>query len=227
MQIPYPPISIVLSFLLALSVLLVAPLKLDSLTVVSLDPIYIAPPPPPPIILPVKLPATAPKPVVTPAPSPRPTTPPAPRVSTGPARYPARLLIPAVGISSPIIGVGVNAKGEMAVPSGSSNNVGWWKDGTIPGENGTAVLDAHVFAAFQALDQVKIGDNIYVERNDGSKLHFVVVDVETYALNAMTSRMLFGEDGTPRLNLITCAGTLTPDHSTYDHRLVVYTKLVQ
>ena len=140
--------------------------------------------------------------------------------------YPEQLSIPSVGITSPIQAVGITANGEMAVPSGKTNNVGWWKGGALPGQKGTAVLDAHVFAAFKKLDQVKVGDSLYVETANGTRLRFVVEAVQTYALSAITSEMLFGEDGTPRLNLITCAGKLTKDHSTYDHRLVVYTKLV-
>src|SRR4051812_40469377 len=59
------------------------------------------------------------------------------------ADYPVRLSLPAIGLSDAIIKVGLNAEGEMAVPSGNSSNVGWYKDGTLPGEVGSAVLDAH------------------------------------------------------------------------------------
>jgi hypothetical protein len=37
---------------------------------------------------------------------------------------------------------------------------------------------------------------------------------------------LFNRADTARLNLITCAGSLTRNRTTYDHRLVIYTKLV-
>jgi len=146
--------------------------------------------------------------------------------SRGPVADPLRLSIPAASIDAPVQAVGVNNKGEMAVPSGATNNVGWYKYGAVPGEHGTAVIDAHVFAAFQNLDQVKPGTDIYVTTENNERLHFVVSKVATYKLSELTSSMLFTRGSGRNLNLITCAGELTPDHSTYDHRLIVYTTLV-
>ena len=61
----------------------------------------------------------------------------------------------AIGLDASIVGVGLNEKGEMAVPSGESNNVGWYESGTVPGNYGSAVFDAHVFAAFSQLQYAK------------------------------------------------------------------------
>ena len=139
---------------------------------------------------------------------------------------PARLVIPSLGMDAPIEGVGLNAKGQMAVPSGSSNNVGWYKYGTIPGQVGSAVLDAHVFAAFSKLKNVQPGADVYVITADQRTLHFVVGSKKTFALSHLSSNQLFRPTPSRDLNLITCAGSLTADHSTYDHRLIVYTTLV-
>jgi sortase A len=140
---------------------------------------------------------------------------------------PTRLTIPSINLNDAIIPVGLTDAGAMAVPSGSTSNVGWYEDGVIPGDAGSAVLDAHVFAAFSKLNQVKAGDSIYVTDAQGDTLRFVVNKVETYALADITSQMLFAPTNDRDLNLITCAGKLTPDHSTYDHRLVIYTTLAQ
>jgi sortase A len=141
--------------------------------------------------------------------------------------YPTRVSIPAINVSAPIQSVGINGKGEMAVPNGKSNNVGWWKDGTVPGEAGSAVLDAHVFAAFSALKKVQSGADIFVTMSDGSTRHFVVSSAKNFALNSLSSNELFRQTDSPDLNLITCSGSLTANHSTYDHRLIVYSTLVQ
>lgn len=154
-----------------------------------------------------------------------PPPPPAP-VLQGPD-YPVRLVIPSINLDTNIIGVGVNAKGEMDVPDGSTANVGWYKDGTVPGAMGSAVLDAHVFAAFQSLSRVKDGADLYVVMRSGKELHFVAQEEQYYALADVPLQTLFNRTDAPRLNLITCAGMLTPDHSTYDHRLIVYTALAQ
>ncbi len=114
----------------------------------------------------------------------------------------------------------------MDVPSGNTDNVGWYKNGTVPGQLGSAVLDAHVFAAFKNLKNLLPGSDIYLLMNSGNFLHFITTDAKIYALNEFSSIPLFNLADTQRLNLITCSGSLTKDHSTYDHRLVVYTKLV-
>ena len=139
---------------------------------------------------------------------------------------PARLLIPSLGINAVVQGVGVNEKGEMAVPSGATSAVGWYKYGTAPGEIGSAVIDAHVFAAFSSLKNIKPGADVYVITADTKVLHFVVAQKKTYPIASLSSRQLFRKTASSDLNLITCAGSLTQDGSTYDHRLIVYTTLV-
>ncbi len=139
-----------------------------------------------------------------------------------------RLSIPSISLNNAVVPVGVNAKGEMDVPSGSSGNVGWYKDGTVPGDTGSAVFDAHVFAAFAKLNRLKVGSDMYVD-SGGARLHFVVRSSKLYALSAMdhtVAESIFNQTGGKYLNLITCAGSLTADHSTYDHRLLIRAELV-
>ncbi len=140
---------------------------------------------------------------------------------------PVRLVVPSIKLDTDIVGVGLNTKGEMDVPSGKTNNVGWYEDGANPGSLGSAVFDAHVFAAFARLRELKEGADIYVFQKSGNKLHFQVTDHKIYPLRAVPLAKLFLAQDTKRLNLITCAGSLTRDHSTYDHRLIVYTTLVE
>ncbi len=148
-------------------------------------------------------------------------------IQPAPDARPARLSIPSIGLDSPIIPMGMDAKGDLAVPNGDTNNVGWWAQGTVPGEMGTAVLDAHVFAAFSELHHLTPGAEIIVTTKDGAQLRFTVQEMHTYALSELTPDMLFNRAGARGLNLITCAGSLTADRSTYDHRLVVYATLTE
>jgi LPXTG-site transpeptidase (sortase) family protein len=142
-----------------------------------------------------------------------------------PAR-PVALRIPSIALNDTVVPVGLTNDGAMDVPPGNTNNVGWYKYGTVPGSVGSAVLDAHVFAAFSKLNKVKVGSDIYVRDSAGNERHFVVQDVQLYALADVPADVLFNRNDTERLNLITCAGALTKDHSTYTHRLVVYAALV-
>lgn len=148
------------------------------------------------------------------------------RIDQGISDSPIEVNIPSIKLRSTVIPVGVTPDGDMDVPSGNTQDVGWYKYGTIPGNIGNAVFDAHVFAAFADLENVKIGDDIYVHMQGGNDLHFIVTDVSTYALADVPVESLFGATDGIHLNLITCAGKLTPDRSTYDHRLIVYTTLV-
>jgi LPXTG-site transpeptidase (sortase) family protein len=140
---------------------------------------------------------------------------------------PFRLTIPGIKLDSAISPMGLNDKGELDVPDGSTKDVGWYAGGTVPGQNGSAVLDAHVFAAFGKLKNLKPGANIYVTAKNGTKLHFQVYAAKTYKNADVPLNVLFNKADGKYLNLITCAGKLTADHSTYDHRLVVYAKLIQ
>src|ERR1700741_1307239 len=75
---------------------------------------------------------------------------------------PTAINIPSIKLNSKIEKVGKDDKGRMAVPSGKTDNIGWYERGTIPGETGSAVLAAHVYAAFKNLKKVRTGDEIIV-----------------------------------------------------------------
>jgi sortase A len=144
---------------------------------------------------------------------------------------PARLIIPALHIDASVQQVGLTARGDMGIPS-NFTDVAWYKYGTIPGQVGSAVIDGHVdnglalAGVFKHLNDLKIGDDVYVEQKDGSKIHFAVVDIESYPYKDAPSGIIFNQIDAARLNLITCQGTWVPVGRTYDQRLVVFTKLV-
>jgi LPXTG-site transpeptidase (sortase) family protein len=143
------------------------------------------------------------------------------------ANYPATISIPAISLSDNVVRVGLTSDGAMDVPDGNTKNVGWYDGGTTPGDTGSAVMDAHVFAAFKNLRYLKVGGDIYVTMSSGKKLHFKVESSIVYPTASVPLEKLFNRDDGTYLNLITCAGHLTKDKSTYDHRLVVYAKLVK
>jgi len=143
------------------------------------------------------------------------------------ATEPVRLQIPRIKLNAPVQKVGVNEKGEMDVPSGKSGNVGWYAYGTKPGDVGSAVMDAHVYAAFAKLKNVKEGDHVYVTTESGEKLDFLVWGTATYKLEDVPREFLFAKNDAERLHLITCAGKYLSSSGTYSHRLIVYATLVE
>ncbi len=136
-----------------------------------------------------------------------------------------RLLVPSIGLSRDIGAVGLTAEGAMGVLNDPSR-VSWFSGGVRPGARGSAVIAAHVFQSFANLHNLNVGDDIYVEQQNGSKLHFVVQKTAVYAYTDVDSfQSMFKRADGAYLNLITCYGDLVGDHSTYTHRLVVYASL--
>jgi LPXTG-site transpeptidase (sortase) family protein len=145
---------------------------------------------------------------------------------------PSRMYIPSLNIDANVQHVGIAASGNMGVPS-NFTDVGWYRYGTVPGQRGSAVIDGHVDnglslpGVFKRLSEIKVGDDVYIEDSEGQKLHFVVYDVEVYPYKSVPMKTVFAASGTANLNLITCEGSWLQSGRTYDHRIVVYTKLVQ
>lgn len=162
---------------------------------------------------------------------------PAPELELGEAQvvtakdYPRRLKIPALRIDAGVQEVGVNAKGNMAAPN-NFTDVGWYKYGPPPGFLGSAVITGHVDNAlalpgvFKRLRELKIGDDIFVETNDGRELRFRITEIQRYPYSRVPLNILFARRDLPRLNLITCGGDWLPEERIYDERLVVYAELV-
>lgn len=161
------------------------------------------------------------------------TSKPKPAATATPSSYPVRLVVPDANVNAGVQYVGVKSNGAMANPS-NFTDVGWYKNGTIPGQIGSAVMAGHVDNAlalsgvFKHLEDLKPGDDVYVTRKDGAKLHFRVDSVEYYNYKqAPNMRIFTSSDGKAHLNLITCAGTWLKSEKSYDQRLVVYTTLVE
>ena len=147
-----------------------------------------------------------------------------------PSEEPVRIRIPKLDIDTKIQQTGVNAKGNMGVPTNYSD-VAWYRHGTVPGQTGSAVIDGHVdnglglAGVFKRLDTLVKGDDIYVITKTGRELHFVIEEAVAYPYTAVPLEKLFSRKDNARLNLITCGGTWIKSEKTYDERFVVYARL--
>ena len=143
------------------------------------------------------------------------------------AIFTPRLTIPTIGVNAKIQDVGISRKGNMSTPN-NFFDVGLYKYGPLPGDRGSAVIDGHVDngfgfkAVFGNLKNIKIGDEVYVEMNQGVKIRFTVVSTQVLDYNADASSV-FAEDSGDYLKLITCTGTWMPEFRTHDKRLIVTT----
>jgi len=146
---------------------------------------------------------------------------------------PVRLLIPAIGIDANIQSVGLawQGNGTMGIPT-NFTDVGWYKDGPLPGEPGSAVIDGHfdgkdiAEAVFYNLDKLQPGDTVDVVDEKGKTIHFRVIETKNYDYDAQTTEIFARDSSKVRLNLITCAGDWEATTKSYNKRIVVFTELI-
>jgi LPXTG-site transpeptidase (sortase) family protein len=146
---------------------------------------------------------------------------------------PDTLVIPKLGISADVQHLGVTKTGLMAAPS-NFTDVSWYKFGTVPGFTGSAVMAGHednaisLDGVFKHLEDLVEGDDVYVVRADGKRLHFRVVrkEIQPYNLSGPELEKIFNNRSGKYLNLITCTGDWLPSAKTNDKRLIVFTELV-
>jgi len=142
---------------------------------------------------------------------------------------PQTLLIPKIGVDTHIESVGVTNEGKMGLPD-VSTNVAWYKFGTTPGATGNAVIAGHLDnflgrpLVFWRLDELEVGDAIYVITEDGTELRYRVTGKALYDHNALDTEDIFGPTDKQQLNLITCDGMWLRDIRNYDKRLVIFSE---
>ncbi|WP_424641326.1 class F sortase [Embleya sp. AB8] len=187
------------------------------------------PPPRPPAAAAVPI-ARAPDPAGPAAPGPSAPAPPAEAPPLRPS-IPTRIRIPALNISAPLAGVGLDKGGGIEVPAaGERNLAGWYRGGITPGEKGTASIAGHVDTAagravFYPLGALPRGSRIEIDRADGSVAAFVVDGVEAFARNDFPTARVFGDAPRPELRLITCGGAYSKKNH-YSGNVVAFAHLV-
>lgn len=149
-----------------------------------------------------------------------------------PPSNPTRLLIPNLKLNTSFVEpLGLLPNGEAAVPD-SYGEVGWYKYSPTPGSLGPSVIFGHVDsytgpAVFFSLGQLKVGDDIYIEREDGTTVHFKVESLERPAQSEFPTARVYGDIDYAGLRLITCSGIYVRGTQRYTHNLIVYARLVE
>lgn len=144
---------------------------------------------------------------------------------------PSRLEIPAINLDTTFVSpLGLLPDQTIAVPD-SYTQVGWYRGGSTPGENGPAVILGHVDsidgpAVFYSLVQLSEGDEIKVSREDGTIAVFAVTKLQRYPQINFPTLEVYGSTDGPTLRLVTCTGTFDKGVQKYSHNLVVYATLV-
>lgn len=140
---------------------------------------------------------------------------------------PVGLTIEELDIDAPVGEYGVDDQGRMDVPD-NITEVGWYRFGPSPGEEGSAVLAAHVDLAgpgrglFFDLDDLEPGDLVSVTYSDGSSADFEVYARSLYLKTELPLETIFSRTGQPTLTLVTCGGAFSRSANSYDSNVVVY-----
>jgi len=143
---------------------------------------------------------------------------------------PKILKIPAIKVEANILHLGTDSHRVMEAPK-LPGDVAWYKLGAKPGEIGNAVVSGHsgwenkIQAVFDNLDKLNIGDKVYVEKENGEKLIFIVYKIRTYSELENAEDVFISSYGKSHLNLITCSGNWNNLGQSYASRLVVFTNL--
>jgi Sortase domain len=130
------------------------------------------------------------------------------------ASRPAVISLPAIGVRSSVMPIGLAPDGTLAVPQPGpdEDRAAWFKNSPTPGQPGPAIIEGHVDTSrgpsvFFKLGAVRPGHKIHVLRRDGVEVIFTVDAVRDYKKAAFPTTVVYGAKdlSRPQLRLITCS----------------------
>ncbi|BFO17942.1 hypothetical protein SHKM778_43300 [Streptomyces sp. KM77-8] len=145
-------------------------------------------------------------------------TTPSARSSPRPARalgrsVPVGLEIPAIGVDTPVIRLGLAPDRTVEVPPITADDrAGWYRHSPTPGALGPSVILGHVTVGahgdgvFRHLARLRQGDTITARLENGTAAVFAVEEVRTVAKADFPTDAVYGAVDRPELRLITCGG---------------------
>jgi Sortase domain len=147
-----------------------------------------------------------------------------------PQGWPQELLIPKLGVKANIEQLSFFNPSDEHAPY-RWEDVAWYDLGPKPGHPGRSVIFGHLDsyccpAVFWHLDQLQYGDVVQVQYKTGPPLTFRVIWTHQYLNNELPLKNMYGFSSQRSLALATCAGIFHRDGTGYDHKVVVFTRLV-
>lgn len=143
-----------------------------------------------------------------------------------PIAAPTRLRVPSIGVDSELLALGLAPDSTIEVPV-DPGSAGWWSGGPRPGQPGPAVLVGHVDshmgpAVFFRLRELAPGDELFVDRADGTSARFVVTSQERYEKALFPSELVYHPTLEPEIRLVTCGGPFDTSTGHYRDNVVVF-----
>jgi hypothetical protein len=155
------------------------------------------------------------------------------RGSSLPRSLPVSVKIPAIGVDSKLLHLGLNSDGTIQVPSlkTSAGEAAWYKYSATPGQIGSSVIEGHLDsiqgpAVFFRLGALRPGDIVDVTLADGITAIFRVTGVREYAKSRFPTKAIYGATDYAALRLITCGGTFDYATGHYLSSTIVFASLI-
>jgi Sortase domain len=144
---------------------------------------------------------------------------------------PVYLSIPAIGVHTRLVRLGLTTQGTLQVPS-STSVAGWYTGSPRPGQVGSAIIAGHIDSylgpgVFFRLRLLRPGDRVYVRHANGTLAVFRVYAEHMYAKDRFPTQKVYGPAPDPELRLITCGGMFDAAIGSYLSNVVVYAAQVR
>jgi sortase (surface protein transpeptidase) len=137
-----------------------------------------------------------------------------------------RIRIPAIGVDASVQSLTVDQNGVLPPPD-SYDVTGWWREGPETGERAPAVIAGQVDskrgpAVFFRLTDLGTGDQIFVDRADGTTAEFATQRIERHDKNAFPTDAVYRDTPDSQLRLITCGGKFDRKAHRYIDNIIVF-----
>jgi hypothetical protein len=145
---------------------------------------------------------------------------------------PLSVEIPAIGVRSVLLRLGVKRDGTMQVPPlRRAGAAAWYKYSVTPGQKGTSVIEGHIDndqgpGVFYRLGALRPGDLVNVHLADRITAVFRVTGVRQYLKSRFPAKAVYRATRFAALRLITCGGAFDYATSQYLSSTVVFAFLV-
>jgi LPXTG-site transpeptidase (sortase) family protein len=142
---------------------------------------------------------------------------------------PVRIRIPVLNVEAPVKEVGLDAHGDLIVPT-DADTVVWFGASAPPGLAGNAIMAGHTdwngkLGTFFRLKDLDKGATVEVQASDGAKRTFSVTEKQLYPVDNAPVEFIFAATPKPVLTMITCGGSFNQIRHDYTHRVVVRAEL--
>lgn len=143
---------------------------------------------------------------------------------------PVRIDIATIGVSSSMVEIGLDSAGVMETPE-PVDLAGWFAPSPPPGIPGATVIAGHVTwdqepMVFFRLGDLRRGDRVEVEREDGVTVAYEVTRIGTFPKESFPTKAVYDQPDRSELRLITCGGGYDDASGRYLANVIVWATIV-